>query len=87
MEMDAGRLVPKLIGQAHSDLFADTSRDCRDWPLIVDANDRSLLQTIGIPVDPGDVPIVDSSRYAKSVAQANEKGWNREHHSSESERS
>ena len=71
----------------HSDLFADVSRDCRDWPLIVDADDRPFMQTIGVPVDPGDIPVVDSSRYAKTVAQANEKGRNREHHSNKSEKS
>lgn len=57
-----------------SDLFTHVGCDCRDWPLIVDAYDRSLVQTIRVPTDPSDIPIVDSSRYVNAVGQGSEKG-------------
>lgn len=58
----------------HSNLFTNIGHDCWDWPLIVDADDRSCVQTIWVPVDPSDIPIVDSSIYANAVGQASQKG-------------
>lgn len=58
----------------HSNLFTNIGNDYWDWPLIVDTDDRSCVQTIWVPVDPSDIPIVDSSIYANAVGQGSQKG-------------
>ncbi len=85
MEMHTCCLVSQLVGQVHSDLFTNVGPDCWYRPLIVDSYHRSFVQTIRIPVDPSDVPVVDSSRYIDAIGQGNEKGKSPEHHSRKSQ--
>ena len=40
---------------------------------MVDSYDRSFVQTIRVTVDPGDVPVVDSSGYTRTVGEGREK--------------
>ena len=85
MEMQACCLVAQLVGQMHSDLFPNVGCDCWKWPLIVEAYDRSCVQTIRVPVDPSNVPVIHSSRYAHDLRQGSEKKEFWEHHGSKSE--
>ena len=74
MEMEARCLIAQLIGQVHCYLLTNLSFDCWDWPLVVDAYDRSFVQTIRIPIDPSHIPFIDSRKNADSVGKGSKKG-------------
>ena len=57
----------------HSNLLADVGPDCWDRPLIVDAYDRSWVQTIRVTIHPSNIPIVYSSEHNNAVGQGSEK--------------
>lgn len=57
----------------YSDLFTNVGFDCWQWPLMIDANYRSLEQTIRIPIHPSNVPVVDGSTDTVAVRQCGQK--------------
>lgn len=67
MEMYTRRLVAQLVGKIHGDLLTNIGANCWDWPFIVDSYDRSFVKAIRVPIDPGDIPVVDSSRHVNAV--------------------
>lgn len=65
--MDTRRFVAQLVSKMHGDLFTNIGVNCWGWPLVIDSYDRSFEKSIRVPIDPGDIPIVDSSRYVNAV--------------------
>ncbi len=65
----------------HGDLLTNASSDSWEWPLSIDTNDRSFVQTIRVTIDPSDIPIVDSSQHVHTVDQ-NSKNRSAIHHDS-----
>ena len=63
MEVQAGALIPKLIGKANCDLFPNVGMYRGGRPLPVNGNHWSLMLAIGIRGQPTDVPIVFNSGY------------------------
>lgn len=53
----------------NGDLFSNVGTDCWNRPLIVDAYDGSFVQTVRVPVHPGNIPIIDRSKYTDAVDQ------------------
>ena len=78
--MNACRLIAQLVGQMHGDLLTNVGPNCWHWPLIVNSYDWSFIETIRVPIDPGDVPIIDSSIHVRSVGCHEEEGGYREQH-------
>lgn len=72
MEMHARCFVSQLVGKMYSDRFTNVGPNRWNGPLIIDANDRSFMQTVGILVYPSNVPVIDSSKYTYAMRQDNE---------------
>ncbi len=53
----------------HGDLLTNAGSDGWEWPLSIDANDRSFVQTIRVAIDPSNIPVVDSSQHVHTVDQ------------------
>ena len=83
MEMDTRRLVAQLVSKMHGDLFAYIGANCWGWPFIVDSYDRSFKKSIRVAIDPGDIPVVDSSRYVNAVDYREGEGGYWQHHGNE----
>lgn len=82
MEMYTCRLVAQLVIKIQSDLLTNVGRNCWRWPLVVDPYDWSFMKTIRVPIDPGDIPVVDGTIYVNSVGYRKEDGGSWEHHDS-----
>ena len=70
----------------YSDLFTNAGFDCWNWPLIVDADDRSLEQTIRISIYPSNIPVIDGSKDTVAAHERGEKGRYGNMHANNQER-
>lgn len=58
MPMYASRFVAELIAYCNDETFALGDMEGRNRPFAIDAHDRSIVQAIGVAVDPRDVELV-----------------------------
>ena len=74
MEMDGGRLISKTILHVDDESVANINFDAWNWPLPIDANNRSRMLAIWVPCDPADIKVVF---FGGSAGKRNEKNVQR----------
>jgi hypothetical protein len=59
--MQGSALIAEVIVQFDDNSVADSGLHARNWPLSIDPNDRSCVQTVRVSVEPFDGEVVGAS--------------------------